>query len=116
VDVLLVERGLAESRTKAQALVMAGAVVVDDARVDKPGALVAPDAAVRLKPEATLRYVSRGAGKLERALERISAPRPAASPTSSSSAARRRSTRWTWATASCTPGCAATRASSCASA
>jgi 23S rRNA (cytidine1920-2'-O)/16S rRNA (cytidine1409-2'-O)-methyltransferase len=69
VDLLLVSRGLAESRTKAQALVMAGAVVVDDARVDKPGALVAPDAAVRLKPEATLRYVSRGAGKLERALE-----------------------------------------------
>jgi 23S rRNA (cytidine1920-2'-O)/16S rRNA (cytidine1409-2'-O)-methyltransferase len=69
IDVLLVERGLAESRTKAQALVMAGAVVVDEARVDKPGALVDPAAAVRLKAGATLRYVSRGAGKLERALE-----------------------------------------------
>jgi 23S rRNA (cytidine1920-2'-O)/16S rRNA (cytidine1409-2'-O)-methyltransferase len=69
IDLLLVERGLAESRTKAQALVMAGAVVVGDARVDKPGALVDPAAAVRLKGEATLRYVSRGAGKLERALE-----------------------------------------------
>jgi 23S rRNA (cytidine1920-2'-O)/16S rRNA (cytidine1409-2'-O)-methyltransferase len=69
IDVLLVERGLAESRTKAQALVMAGAVVVDDARVDKPGALVPPSAAVRLKEDATPRYVSRGAGKLERALD-----------------------------------------------
>jgi 23S rRNA (cytidine1920-2'-O)/16S rRNA (cytidine1409-2'-O)-methyltransferase len=70
IDVLLVERGLAESRTKAQALVMAGAVVVDDARVDKPGALVDAAAAVRLKEGAApSRYVSRGAGKLERALE-----------------------------------------------
>ena len=39
LDLLLVERGLAESRTKAQALVMAGAVVVGEARIDKPGSL-----------------------------------------------------------------------------
>jgi 23S rRNA (cytidine1920-2'-O)/16S rRNA (cytidine1409-2'-O)-methyltransferase len=70
VDVLLVERGLAESRTKAQALVMAGAVVVGEARVDKPGALVDPAAPIRLKEDAApQRYVSRGALKLERALE-----------------------------------------------
>ncbi|HET7827082.1 MAG TPA: TlyA family RNA methyltransferase [Anaeromyxobacter sp.] len=70
IDLLLVERGLAESRTKAQALVMAGAVVVGEARVDKPGALVDPDAPVRLKEGAApQRYVSRGALKLERALE-----------------------------------------------
>jgi 23S rRNA (cytidine1920-2'-O)/16S rRNA (cytidine1409-2'-O)-methyltransferase len=70
VDVLLVERGLAESRTKAQALVMAGAVVVGDARVDKPGALVDPEAPIRLKDDAApQRWVSRGALKLERALE-----------------------------------------------
>jgi 23S rRNA (cytidine1920-2'-O)/16S rRNA (cytidine1409-2'-O)-methyltransferase len=70
IDLLLVERGLAESRTKAQALVMAGAVVVGEARVDKPGALVDPDAPVRLKEDAApRRYVSRGALKLERALE-----------------------------------------------
>ena len=69
VDVLLVERGLAESRTKAQALVMAGAVVVGEARVDKPGALVDPALPVRLKEGAApSRYVSRGALKLERAL------------------------------------------------
>src|SRR5512142_2245501 len=70
VDLLLVERGLAESRTRAQALVMAGAVVVGDARIDKPGALVDPTLPVRLKEDAApQRYVSRGALKLEKALE-----------------------------------------------
>jgi 23S rRNA (cytidine1920-2'-O)/16S rRNA (cytidine1409-2'-O)-methyltransferase len=69
IDLLLVERGLAESRAKAQALVMAGAVVVGEARVDKPGALVDPEAPVRLKEDAApRRYVSRGALKLEGAL------------------------------------------------
>jgi 23S rRNA (cytidine1920-2'-O)/16S rRNA (cytidine1409-2'-O)-methyltransferase len=65
-----VERGLAESRAQAQALVMAGAVVAGDRRVDKPGALVDPALAVRLKEGAgPRRWASRGAGKLERALE-----------------------------------------------
>ena len=69
IDHLLVERGLAESRTRAQALVMAGAVVVGEARVDKPGALVDPAAPVRVKEDAApRRYVSRGALKLEGAL------------------------------------------------
>jgi 23S rRNA (cytidine1920-2'-O)/16S rRNA (cytidine1409-2'-O)-methyltransferase len=70
IDVLLVERGLAESRTRAQALVMAGAVVAGDQRVDKPGQLVPEDALLRLKEDAApTRYVSRGALKLEKALE-----------------------------------------------
>jgi 23S rRNA (cytidine1920-2'-O)/16S rRNA (cytidine1409-2'-O)-methyltransferase len=70
VDLLLVERGLAESRTKAQALVMAGAVVVGEARVDKPGALVDPALPIRLKEDAApQKYVSRGALKLEGALQ-----------------------------------------------
>lgn len=70
IDVLLVERGLAESRTRAQALVMAGAVIVGEARVDKPGALVDREAPIRLKDDAApQKYVSRGALKLERALE-----------------------------------------------
>jgi 23S rRNA (cytidine1920-2'-O)/16S rRNA (cytidine1409-2'-O)-methyltransferase len=70
IDVLLVHLGLAESRTKAQALVMAGAVVVGEARVDKPGQLVDPEAPIRLKEDAApQKYVSRGALKLERALE-----------------------------------------------
>ncbi|ACL64570.1 hemolysin A [Anaeromyxobacter dehalogenans 2CP-1] len=70
IDVLLVARGLAESRTRAQALVMAGAVVVGEARADKPGQLVDPEAPIRLKDGAApQRYVSRGALKLEKALE-----------------------------------------------
>ncbi|MCM2334635.1 MAG: TlyA family RNA methyltransferase [Anaeromyxobacteraceae bacterium] len=70
IDLLLVELGLAESRAKAQALVMAGAVVAGEARVDKPGQLVDPALPVRLKEGAApSRYVSRGALKLEKALE-----------------------------------------------
>ncbi|HVO17777.1 MAG TPA: TlyA family RNA methyltransferase [Anaeromyxobacter sp.] len=70
LDLLLVERGLAESRTRAQALVMAGAVVVGEARVDKPGAMVDPALPLRLKEEAApRRWASRGALKLLRALE-----------------------------------------------
>lgn len=70
IDLLLVELGLAESRAKAQALVMAGAVVAGDQRVDKPGQLVDPALPVRLKEGAApTRYVSRGALKLEKALD-----------------------------------------------
>ncbi len=65
---MLVERGLAESRTKAQALILAGQVVVGEARVDKPGTRVARDAEIRLKGEV-LKYVSRGGLKLEAALD-----------------------------------------------
>ncbi len=69
-DVLLVERGLAESRARAQALVLAGAVVCGERRVDKPGQLLDPVAPLRLKEDAApRRYVSRGGRKLERALE-----------------------------------------------
>jgi len=70
IDLLLVEKGLAASRTQAQALVMAGAVVHGDQRVDKPGQLVDPELPVRVKDDAApQRYVSRGALKLEKALE-----------------------------------------------
>jgi 23S rRNA (cytidine1920-2'-O)/16S rRNA (cytidine1409-2'-O)-methyltransferase len=68
LDKLLVERGLAASRERAQALVLAGKVLVDDQKVDKAGAQVGSDAAVRLLGE-DLKYVSRGGLKLERALE-----------------------------------------------
>jgi 23S rRNA (cytidine1920-2'-O)/16S rRNA (cytidine1409-2'-O)-methyltransferase len=67
VDVLLVEAGLAPTRARAQALVLAGQVVVEDQRVDKPGARVPVEAALRLKGEP-MRYVSRGGLKLEAAL------------------------------------------------
>jgi len=68
LDVLLVERGLAESRTKAQALILAGEVVVGDQRVDKPGSLVPVEAELRLKGEV-LPYVSRGGLKLKGAID-----------------------------------------------
>lgn len=68
IDKLLVERGLAESRTKAQALIMAGQVLVAEQRVDKAGTLVDVSLPIRIKGDA-LRYVSRGALKLEAALD-----------------------------------------------
>jgi 23S rRNA (cytidine1920-2'-O)/16S rRNA (cytidine1409-2'-O)-methyltransferase len=67
LDKILVERGLAESRARAQALILAGQVVVSDQRVDKPGQMIDSSADVRVKGE-TLRYVSRGGLKLEAAL------------------------------------------------
>lgn len=70
VDVLVVERGLAETRTRAQALILAGQVVINDQRVDKPGAQVPEDAEVRLKGEV-LPYVSRGGLKLKGAIDRF---------------------------------------------
>lgn len=68
IDILLVERGLAPSREKAQALLLAGEVRVAGQRIDKPGTQVAADAPVEISGEA-LRYVSRGGVKLEGALE-----------------------------------------------
>ena len=67
IDKILVERGLADSRTRAQALILAGQVLVREQRIDKPGQLVEPDDEIRIKGE-TLRYASRGGLKLEAAL------------------------------------------------
>lgn len=69
IDKLLVDRGLIESRTKAQAMIMAGSVLVDEKRVEKPSESYPEDAKIRVKgggPET--RYVSRGGLKLEAAL------------------------------------------------
>jgi 23S rRNA (cytidine1920-2'-O)/16S rRNA (cytidine1409-2'-O)-methyltransferase len=71
IDLLLVEQGLAPTRAKAQALIMAGQVVAADQRIDKPGQLVDEAAPIRLKGGAALRYVSRGGLKLEAALEQF---------------------------------------------
>jgi 23S rRNA (cytidine1920-2'-O)/16S rRNA (cytidine1409-2'-O)-methyltransferase len=68
IDVLLVERGLAPSRAKAQALVMAGAVRKGDARIDKPGDLVEADAPLTVAVERSP-FVSRGGSKLASALD-----------------------------------------------
>jgi len=67
VDRLLVERGLADTREKAQALIMAGLVAVDGRPVHKPG-MTFPDAANVEVKESGLRYVSRGGLKLEGAV------------------------------------------------
>jgi 23S rRNA (cytidine1920-2'-O)/16S rRNA (cytidine1409-2'-O)-methyltransferase len=67
LDKSLVERGLVQTRERAQALILAGRVLVNEQKVEKPGASVANDAAVRLLGE-DLRYVSRGGLKLEAAL------------------------------------------------
>jgi 23S rRNA (cytidine1920-2'-O)/16S rRNA (cytidine1409-2'-O)-methyltransferase len=71
IDKLLVDRGLADSRTKAQALVMAGVVLVDEQRVNKPSDLVGPDTNIRIKggDDPSSRYVGRGGLKLEAALK-----------------------------------------------
>ncbi len=68
LDKLLVSRGLAASRERAQALILAGKVLVDEQKVDKAGAQVAAEAVIRLLGE-DLKYVSRGGLKLERALD-----------------------------------------------
>ncbi len=68
LDRLLHERGLTPSRERAQALILAGRVLINEQKQDKPGALVATNATVRLLGD-DLRYVSRGGLKLERALE-----------------------------------------------
>ena len=70
IDKLLVERGLAESRTKAQAMVMAGIVLVDEQRVEKPSQQFDPNSTIRIKggDDPTSRYVGRGGLKLEAAL------------------------------------------------
>lgn len=70
IDKLLVERGFVQSRTRAQSLVMAGIVLVDEQRVEKPSEMFALDANIRVKGGEThaSRYVGRGGLKLEKAL------------------------------------------------
>ncbi|HXA55799.1 MAG TPA: TlyA family RNA methyltransferase [Candidatus Acidoferrum sp.] len=68
LDVLLVERGLAPSRERARALLLAGQVRVNGMPSDKPGTQIAKDAAIEIVGE-TLRYASRAGLKLEGALE-----------------------------------------------
>ncbi len=67
LDKLLVDQGHAASRERAQALILAGRVLVSEQRVDKPGTPVDPESPIRLLG-SDLRYVSRGGLKLEHAL------------------------------------------------
>ncbi|HZG70453.1 MAG TPA: TlyA family RNA methyltransferase, partial [Chondromyces sp.] len=68
IDVLLVERGLMETREKAKRAIMAGLVYSNEERLDKPGEKIAEDAPLEIKGN-TLPYVSRGGLKLEKALQ-----------------------------------------------
>jgi len=68
LDKLLVERGLAASRERAQALILAGKVLVEEQKVEKAGSQVSSACAIRLLGE-DLKFVSRGGLKLERALD-----------------------------------------------
>ena len=68
LDLLMVEKGLEESRSKAQARIMAGEVVVNDQRVDKPGTAIKTDAHIRLKGDGNP-YASRGGLKIAGAFE-----------------------------------------------
>ncbi|MBI4318156.1 MAG: TlyA family RNA methyltransferase [Chloroflexi bacterium] len=67
LDLLLVQRGLADSRARSQAMIMAGEVLVNGRVADKPGALVPEDAEIIARPPFP--YVSRGGLKLEKALD-----------------------------------------------
>ena len=100
LDVLLVERGLQESRQKAQATIMSGLVFVKGQRADKPGTAPPNDAEIEVRGNA-LKYVSRGGLKLEKAMPpfpstsvtpsaAISALPPAALPTVCCRTARRK--------------------------
>jgi 23S rRNA (cytidine1920-2'-O)/16S rRNA (cytidine1409-2'-O)-methyltransferase len=71
VDVLLEQRGLAESRARAQASILAGEVFLNEQRIEKPGQLVEEGAALRVVQRR--RFVSRGGDKLEAALEEMAA-------------------------------------------
>jgi 23S rRNA (cytidine1920-2'-O)/16S rRNA (cytidine1409-2'-O)-methyltransferase len=68
IDKLLVERGLVPSRERAQALILAGKVLANEQKIEKPGVAIEADATIRLLGD-DLRYVSRGGLKLERALQ-----------------------------------------------
>jgi 23S rRNA (cytidine1920-2'-O)/16S rRNA (cytidine1409-2'-O)-methyltransferase len=68
LDKLILQRGLAPSRERAQALILAGRVLVDEQKLEKAGAMVADDIAIRILGDDQP-YVSRGGLKLERALE-----------------------------------------------
>ena len=68
LDILLFEKGLAESREKAKAIIMSGIVYVDNQKSDKPGTCYPETAKIEVRGN-TLKYVSRGGLKLEKAVE-----------------------------------------------
>lgn len=71
LDLLMVEKKMVESRQHARGLIMAGKVLIDGQRFEKPGTLVADDSDLRIKGDARPPYVSRGGLKLEGALKQL---------------------------------------------
>src|SRR5262249_6066151 len=123
LDKLLVMRGLAETRAKAQALILAGQVFSGQLRLDKAGQLVPVD--IELTIREPMPFVSRGGLKLAAALDHFgievaaksvstSAPRLAALPIVCCSAERRASSPLTSGAASWIGDCDRTAASNCA--
>jgi len=72
IDLLVQQRGLADTREKARALIMAGEITADGKLIDKPGTKIAPDAVIVLKGKP--RFVSRGGEKLDAALNAFTIP------------------------------------------
>ena len=107
LDLVLVERKLAESREKAAAMILAGEVRVDGKREDKAGMPVAGDAKIEVASRHP-KYVSRGGFKLEGALMLVR--RMAASRIACCSTARRGSTPWTSTSNNSIGSCDRTRA------
>lgn len=70
LDMRVVDKGLAPSRQRAQALIMAGAILVNDCPIDKPGALISEDAVITSRGD-DLPFVSRGGLKLREALDTL---------------------------------------------
>jgi 23S rRNA (cytidine1920-2'-O)/16S rRNA (cytidine1409-2'-O)-methyltransferase len=69
VDLVLVERGFAESRHKAQALLLAGQVLVEEQKIEKPGQMIEPEATIRILRQ--LPFASRAGAKLQAALDQF---------------------------------------------
>lgn len=68
LDILMVEKGLAQSRERAKAMIMAGQVYIDNQKCDKAGLSVSSETEIEVRGE-TLKYVSRGGLKLEKAMQ-----------------------------------------------
>lgn len=68
IDLLLVDRGLVQSRERARALILAGRVLVNEQKIDKPGSSIAADSSIRLLGD-DMPFVSRGGRKLQAALD-----------------------------------------------
>jgi len=122
LDQIIHQRGLAVSREKARAMIMAGEVQVNGQIMDKPGTQV--DVKAEVTVQSKPRFVSRGGDKLAWALDTFIIPHPgvfapmwvpvpAASPTACCKMAQPVSLRLMWATANWPTACGKTRVSSC---